>query len=341
MRERRHSAYIAFILLISTLAFLPFSSKASPTNISIEPPLTTTEGGKYLTVDINISGVSQLTAWQLKLYYNSTVLNGTLCTQGSFLSQIGSTFFWIIQFDDKYNATHGILEAACSLIGSTSGANGTGTLASVTFFSLNEGNTTLHLEDTKLGDAAIPPNPIPHTTTNGNVQVISTSDIAVTNVTPLKTIVGQGYSMRINVTVENQGDQTETFNVTVYTNTTAIETQTVNSIPNGTSTILTFTWNTTGFAKGNYTISAYAWPVPGETDISNNTLTDGWVVVTIPGDVDGDFDVDIYDVVKITGIYASRQGDLQFNPNSDLDDDGEITIYDVVRCTSHYGQHYP
>jgi len=46
----------------------------------------------------------------------------------------------------------------------------------------------------------------------------------------------------------------------------------------------------------------------------------------------------IYDVVKITGIYGSKCGDPQFNPNSDLDDDGEIKIYDVVMCTSHYGQ---
>jgi len=43
---------------------------------------------------------------------------------------------------------------------------------------------------------------------------------------------------------------------------------------------LTFTWNTTGFAEGNYTISAYAWPVPGETDTADNTYINGWVVVT-------------------------------------------------------------
>jgi hypothetical protein len=63
--------------------------------------------------------------------------------------------------------------------------------------------------------------------------------------------------------------------------------------------------------------------------------------VTIPGDVDGDFDVTILDVVKITGIYALKQGDLGFNPNSDIDNDGVITILDVVACTTHYGQKYP
>jgi hypothetical protein len=62
------------------------------------------------------------------------------------------------------------------------------------------------------------------------------------------------------------------------------------------------------------------------------------VTVQIPGDVDGDFDVDILDVVKITSIYAAKLGDQQFNPDSDLDNDGVITILDVVKCTCHYAQ---
>jgi hypothetical protein len=76
----------------------------------------------------------------------------------------------------------------------------------------------------------------------------------------------------------------------------------------------------------------------GRTDTADNAYIDGIVIVTILGDVDDDFDVDIYDVVKITGIYGSKVGDPEFNPNSDLDEDGEITIYDVVRCKNHYGQ---
>ena len=172
---------------------------------------------------------------------------------------------------------------------------------------------------------------------------VGRTDIAVINVTLSKTVVGQGYSMSINVTVENQGDCTESFNVTVFYNETAItlpngKNHTTTTLTSGNSTTITLTWNTTGWIKGNYTISAYITPVPGEIDLSDNNFTDGWVFVTIQGDVDGDRDVDIYDVVKITGIYHSKRGDPQFNPNSDLDDDGEIKIYDVVRCTSHYGQ---
>ena len=49
---------------------------------------------------------------------------------------------------------------------------------------------------------------------DGEVYAFGVHDVAVTNVAPSKTVVGQGFSATINVTVANQGDYTETFNVT-------------------------------------------------------------------------------------------------------------------------------
>jgi peptide/nickel transport system substrate-binding protein len=109
-------------------------------------------------------------------------------------------------------------------------------------------------------------------------------DLAVTSVTLSKTVVGQGYSLNINVTAANQGDFTETFNVTVYANTTTIETKEV-TLTSENSTTITFTWNTTGFAKGNYTISAVADTVPGEMDTADNNCSGGWIRITKVGDL--------------------------------------------------------
>ena len=172
-----------------------------------------------------------------------------------------------------------------------------------------------------------------------NRAITEAYNTATTNITPQKTIVGQGYTMNINVTVTNKGDFIETFDITLYANTTAIETKQV-TLTSLNSTTITYTWNTSGFAKGNYTMWAYAEPVQGETDTEDNTLTGGIVTVTIPGDIDDDFEVTILDVVKITSIYATKFGDPQFKPNSDVDNDGVITILDVVICTSHYAQKY-
>jgi hypothetical protein len=112
-------------------------------------------------------------------------------------------------------------------------------------------------------------------------------DVAVTSVVPQRTVIAQGFSVKINVTIQNQGDVTEPVNVTVYANTTIVETKTNITLTSGNSTTLTFTWNTTGFAKGNYTISAYAWPVSGEIDTEDNSLTDGWILITKVGDLGG------------------------------------------------------
>ena len=63
--------------------------------------------------------------------------------------------------------------------------------------------------------------------------------------------------------------------------------KTVSSLTNETATTLAFNWNTTGFAKGNYTIIAFAVPATNEADTADNILEDGWVIVAIAGDLSG------------------------------------------------------
>lgn len=162
-------------------------------------------------------------------------------------------------------------------------------------------------------------------------------DIAVTNVTCSKTVIGQGYSATINITVGNQGTYTETFNLTAYANTTIIRTEEV-ILENGSSTNVIFCWNTTGFAKGDYTISAYATSVPGETDTADNTYTDGLVVVTIPGDIDGDRDLDYDDFILLAGAYGSSSGQPAYKPETDIDCDGDVDYDDFTILAGNYGK---
>ena len=79
--------------------------------------------------------------------------------------------------------------------------------------------------------------------------------------------------------------------------------QTVYDLPAGNQSTLTFTWDTTGVPYNNWTITANATILKGETDTADNTRT-CWVVVTISGDVDGDRDVDASDLFDLSKNYG-------------------------------------
>jgi hypothetical protein len=172
-------------------------------------------------------------------------------------------------------------------------------------------------------------------------------DVAVTNVTTSKTgcspreTVGQGNICHINVTVQNQGNFTESFNVTAYANATSIKSQNI-TLVSGASTILTFTWNTTGFAYNNYTISAVADTVYGETETLDNTYTNGTLHVGIPGDINGDRKVDVKDVYAVGKAYGtSLEGPnppgRTYSPNCDINCDYKVDVKDYYIPCKNYG----
>jgi hypothetical protein len=174
-----------------------------------------------------------------------------------------------------------------------------------------------------------------------------TTDVAITDVAPVKTIVDQGGSLAINVTVENQGTSDETFSVAVYADEDLavlrdeilIETRDI-TLTGQDSTTLFFTWDTTGVSYGNYTISAYAAPIPGETDTADNTYVDGKTLVTIPGDVNGDRTVDIFDIGYISAHWypGPPVGPLGYDLNADINNDGAVDIFDIGIANAHWGQ---
>jgi len=288
MRGGKSAICTALITLLAfstiILNYQPSTTRAqATTTVYIDPELTVANVGATFSVNISVAYVTDLCSWQVYIYFKNEILEAIEYAEGPFLKSHGSTMF-DGSFDNNYTATHGELWMYCLRGWTGYGVDGSGTLATVTFKAKLGGTSPLNLANTILGNSTA--QRISHTTTDGNVQVLVTGihDIAITNVNPLKTIVGQGYSMHINVTVENQGNLTETFNVTTYATTPVIQIQTA-TLESGAFTTLTFTWNTTGFVKGNYTISAYAIPVTGETDIINNNCTDGSVLITKVGDL--------------------------------------------------------
>ncbi len=57
----------------------------------------------------------------------------------------------------------------------------------------------------------------------------------------------------------------------------------------------------------------------------------------IPGDLDGDGDVDLSDLAEFLGSYGSCTGEPGYNPAADLDGNGCIDLSDLAELLSHYG----
>jgi len=126
-----------------------------------------------------------------------------------------------------------------------------------------------------------------NTKVDGNVTVFIPliHDVAVINVTASPTRVYPAQIVYINVTVKNNGDFYESFNVTAYYGSAAgnytIEVRTVTNLAMGANANLTFQWNVTGVFEGIYIIYANASIVPGEVDTADNIKMDG-VVIMLP-----------------------------------------------------------
>ena len=117
----------------------------------------------------------------------------------------------------------------------------------------------------------------------------------------------------------------------------AVQAQTVN-LANRTSSSLSFTWNTTNFAKGNYTVSVMASSVGGELDTADNTLLDGWIFVAMPGDINADGIVDIFDIATVALAFGSTPSEPNWNPIADINNDLIADIFDIVVVAMHFGE---
>ncbi len=170
-----------------------------------------------------------------------------------------------------------------------------------------------------------------------NRTINDTHDVTINQLKPSRTLIGEGYAVDLNVSVQNNGFFEETFNVTIYANATILQTKPL-TLRSKEDISFMLAWNTTGFPRGNYAISAYAWPVQGEVDITDNNSTDNWLFITIAGDLDADRDVDIFDIVTIAGSYGSTEGEPRYDGNCDIDGDGDVDIFDIVIAAGNYGE---
>lgn len=169
-----------------------------------------------------------------------------------------------------------------------------------------------------------------------NRAIAESHDITALKVIAKKTIIGQGYSTQVNATIANRGLFTETCNVTIYANSIPIASQ-ITTLPSGESRILTLSWNTAGFAYSAYYISVRVRPVQGETHTTDNTCEGGIAKVTIPGDVNGDYYVNINDAAQVCLYWCQTVPPTLLTV--DINDDGIINIRDFAVIGINWQKH--
>jgi hypothetical protein len=168
-------------------------------------------------------------------------------------------------------------------------------------------------------------------------------DIAVTNLTISKTRVAQGYCAVIKVDFEERGDYVYPFNLTVLANSTLVYSKHIMSTE--VNSTLVFLWNTTGFAYGNYTMSANAESLLAELDITNNNRSYSFPVhVGVPGDCSGptsgvpDGICSMRDIQFVIARFNARPGDHRWAPYADINEDGVINMRDIQIQIINFGR---
>jgi len=164
-------------------------------------------------------------------------------------------------------------------------------------------------------------------------------DIGIMNVAVSKTVVGQGYQVKIEVTIQSYGIYTETRNIKIYANTMIAASQDI-ILTFRHRTTITFTWDTNGFVKGNYVLKAYATPITDDVDANDNTHQDGSVLVTIAGDVNGDRIVNVFDLYLLSRSYGATDGSPSWDPNFNINNDLVINKSDLEIISQNLGQSF-
>ena len=170
-------------------------------------------------------------------------------------------------------------------------------------------------------------------------------DVDIHDVSPRKGVVFQEFALKVNVTISNEGDFPETANVKLWVqNSTHIflADETNFAITPGSLPEITLEWDTTGFAKGSYTLFATISIIYNEIDVYDNNLVDGTAIVSFPGDLTGsqgvpDGKVDIDDVVYVALRFGTYLGHPNWDPLADITDDDKVDIDDVVYVALRFG----
>ena len=289
--------------------------------------------GSQFSIDIKIESAIDLYGYTFTLSYDTSILT---CLGAVIFPPTNDTNFTTeIKVEDSsgyvtINVTYYSPAEPITILSPT-------TIIKIYYQVQNFGCTDLDLNNTILIDqyGAL----IPHDVDDGFFCTL-TADVAITFVEPSPNMTYSGRIVNITVIAASIGDLPATFNVTVYYDNNTIGTQPVIDLYPNVNITLLFMWNTTGLEScTSYNISAEATPVLYELDLTNNNASGGLVKIKMIGDINGDGQVDIFDIVLAADAYGTVPGDPLWNPDADVAPVfGKVDIFDMVTVGSRYGE---
>lgn len=165
---------VVLSIIFLSSAFSLHQAMGQPT-ATVSVQTVQNQDGTY-SANITVSNVTDLYAWSVGLYYQSSLLNATQAVEGPFLEAGGAEpLFILANFTDRYNSTNGYVLMSCARPYPFLGVNGSGTLATVTFRAVGTGFSVMHIDTsgpflTELDDSN--GNPMPYAAVDGEVNVI-------------------------------------------------------------------------------------------------------------------------------------------------------------------------
>jgi hypothetical protein len=108
--------------------------------------------GSPVSLDILISGITDLYGYQFSLTFNPSVLQATSVVERPFLASAGTTFF---DAGSINNTTGTVAFVADSLVGLVAGASGSGSLARINFNVIQAGISSLTFSNVSFVDSLL------------------------------------------------------------------------------------------------------------------------------------------------------------------------------------------
>jgi hypothetical protein len=161
----KRSIYQGILAATAVLIFSGCAFADASAVVSLQPTSSTISTGDIATVDVDISGVNDLYAYQFDVLFGAAV-SATSENEGSFLLGGGTTFFVPGAVD---NLGGSVTATANTLIGAISGVDGSGTLVVLQFTGVDPGTTSIDLANVILLDSNF--NSIDFSTENASVTV--------------------------------------------------------------------------------------------------------------------------------------------------------------------------